>query len=133
MVDVAARKRAVIIARGVIGKSENDTAYVRECNPAIERAMWLRQERRRVRGKCHFCKGHTTSPGSKGPFAPTVDHCIPRACKGPDHPSNWRLACFTCNQLKADLSEAEFIAELRRAGVRDATPPHPDTTPGAEG
>lgn len=87
-------------------------------NPAVRRAMWLRKEYKRVRGRCHFCKGKCTSPGSTGPFSPTVDHIVPRAAKGADHPANWRLSCLTCNSLKGDMSEAEFIAELREAGVR---------------
>jgi 5-methylcytosine-specific restriction endonuclease McrA len=119
MVDMKARKRAVDIARSIVGKQgQDDPAYILRCSASIERAMWLRQERRRVRGRCHFCKGTTTAQGSTGPFSPTVDHIIPLARRGPDHPSNWRLACLTCNQLKGNMSEAEFIAELRKAGVR---------------
>ena len=85
----------------------------------VMRSIWLAKERRRVGSRCHFCKGLTTQPGSNGPFRATVDHCIPLAMKGPDMPSNWRLACATCNGLKGTMSEAEFIRELRKAGVRD--------------
>lgn len=103
--NVAQRNRAATIAR-------------RQCSATQWRATWLRREHARVGGKCHFCKGHTELEGD-GPFRATVDHLIPRALKGADHPKNWRLACFTCNNLKDDRSEAEFIAELRAVGIRD--------------
>ena len=120
MADTELMKRAVTIARAVIkAKPADDPGYIREYSPSIRRATWLKKERRRVRGRCHFCKGDTTSPGSNGPFAATVDHVVPLARRGPDNPSNWRLACFTCNQLKGDASERDFIAELRGAGVRN--------------
>ena len=87
------------------------------CRKHKWRAAWLEREFLRVGGRCYFCKG-TTDMSREGPFHATVDHLIPRAAKGRDHHTNWRLACFTCNNLKGDRSEAEFITELREAGVR---------------
>lgn len=49
----------------------------------------------------------------------TLDHIIPQGRGGTDWHENWALACHTCNWLKADMSEGEYIALLREEGIRD--------------
>jgi 5-methylcytosine-specific restriction endonuclease McrA len=38
----------------------------------------------------------------------TVDHVVPRAKGGPDDESNCVIACYRCNQRKADKSKNDF-------------------------
>lgn len=56
-----------------------------------------------------------------GPFGPglalrTLDHIIPRARGGTDHPANLRLAHFLCNhQRGCPLPEPDVVERIRRA------------------
>jgi hypothetical protein len=54
-------------------------------------------------GKCWFCGGP----------AETVDHAKPRSRKGTNKDDNLLPACFTCNNLKSDLTVAEFRRVVR--------------------
>ena len=51
-------------------------------------------------------------------FFATLDHAVPQSKGGRDIASNYRLACITCNSLKANMPEQDFIAELIREGIR---------------
>lgn len=79
--------------------------------------------------RCFYCRcptelkprGHNTSPHADHfaeQFA-TLDHAVPLAMGGKDHPANWRLACAPCNSLKGATDDREFIALLKREGIRD--------------
>lgn len=50
------------------------------------------------------------------PGAFTVDHAIPRARGGTDHPSNLRPAHRSCNRAKSDKAHAPII---RRSNTLD--------------
>ena len=48
----------------------------------------------------------------------TVDHVVPQSKGGSDHLDNLQLLCAACNSTKGVLSQEEFIAKLRREGLR---------------
>lgn len=67
---------------------------------------------------CHYCQYQW--PGDRasitrlikrgGPRAPTMDHRVPRARGGTDHPDNLVVCCQQCNSEKAHLTETEYMA-----------------------
>lgn len=66
-------------------------------------------------GKCYYCGTTTTLTGCKRRAnwkAATKDHVVPRCRGGTRKRDNVVLACFRCNNEKADLTEAEFRALL---------------------
>ena len=90
------------------------------------RRDWLRRQHKK-NPRCHYCKIVTTiEPNGRSSvsykigesFFATLDHAVPQSRGGLDIASNYRLACVTCNALKGDMSEKDFIAELVREGVR---------------
>lgn len=92
---------------------------------ANERREWL--ERAHARNpRCHYCKNRTvmmprdynTRANHAEELFATLDHVVPRAAGGTDHPANWRLACAPCNMMKGDMGEAEYVAFLVENGVR---------------
>lgn len=42
----------------------------------------------------------------------TVDHHDPLALGGTDHPENWRMCCWECNNLKGKMPPEEFLAYM---------------------
>ena len=63
-------------------------------------------------GKCAGCE-HSFDPGHFD-----IDHVVPRAKGGTDHLDNLQLLCARCHRLKGTKSQAEFVAILRREGLR---------------
>lgn len=55
---------------------------------------------------CYICKQKPSS---------TVDHVVPKAEGGTDHPSNLRGCCSDCQQAKASREGARARARNRRA------------------
>ena len=49
----------------------------------------------------------------------TVDHILAKSKGGTDHIDNLQLLCGACNSMKGSRSQEEFIARLRREGLRD--------------
>ena len=49
----------------------------------------------------------------------TVDHVVARSRGGTDHLDNLQLLCGACNSMKGARTQEEFIARLRREGLRD--------------
>lgn len=65
-------------------------------------------------GNCTGCRTHF-------PFRNlTVDHVVPQAKGGTDHPDNLQLLCGACNSLKGTGTQEELIARLRAEGIRVA-------------
>ena len=50
----------------------------------------------------------------------TVDHVVPQAKGGTDHPDNLQLLCNACNSAKGTGTQEELIARLRSEGIRVA-------------
>lgn len=69
---------------------------------------------RNQKGQCRYCKCFTALADA------TIDHVIPRS-KGGKHKGNTVMACWTCNNLKADMSVAEFTA-MREQPILDRRP-----------
>lgn len=46
----------------------------------------------------------------------TIDHKLPRSRGGKDNPSNTVPCCLRCNNLKGDLTDAEFRRHVARFG-----------------
>ena len=49
-----------------------------------------------------------------------VDHGIPQAMDGTDHPDNLQLLCNTCNSMKGTTTQEALIAKSRIEGIRVA-------------
>ncbi len=72
-------------------------------------------------GRCYYCAkeidmGKPTGHGDHG----TIDHRLPLAQGGTNDQGNFVLACFRCNHVKDDMTEAEFryyMRERRMANV----------------
>jgi hypothetical protein len=64
---------------------------------------WIR-EQHALDPRCRECGVETELPPSGNanclPHTATVDHIIPVCRGGENHPSNYQLFCFKCNQLK---------------------------------
>lgn len=43
----------------------------------------------------------------------TLDHLVPRYCNGTNAKSNFGLACYSCNQDKANLTYNEYMEKLK--------------------
>ena len=97
-----------------------------KCRISSRRRAWLEQQHAR-NPRCHYCRNMTTlehrtfnqtTESAPGSLHATLDHLVPLSRGGKDQPSNYRLACYTCNYLKGTMCEKAFIKELVRAGVR---------------
>lgn len=95
-------------------------------NKADQRRAWLEQQHSKG-ARCHYCRNRTTleprgynntARQVPGTFHATLDHATPTSRGGADSPPNYRLACNTCNLLKADMLEREYIAMLIAEGIR---------------
>ena len=63
-------------------------------------------------------EGNCTGCGVHFPFRNfTVDHIVPQAKGGTDHPDNLQLLCGACNSTKGTSSQAELLVKLRNRGV----------------
>jgi 5-methylcytosine-specific restriction endonuclease McrA len=78
-----------------------------------KRQRWKRNKRGRIYsdqgGRCFYC-------GVLLPYEDcTLDHFIPKAVGGQGTTDNLVIACFSCNQKKADyLPHEPVVVELRR-------------------
>lgn len=59
---------------------------------------------------CHYCKEPMTL--SHGRLRATIDHKLPKSRGGGDEAENLVAACITCNGLKANLTEEEFLLRM---------------------
>ncbi len=65
-------------------------------------------------GNCTGCRTHF-------PFRNlTIDHVVPQAKGGTDHPDNLQLLCGACNSTKGMGTQEELIAKLIADGIRAA-------------
>lgn len=91
-----------------------------------QRREWL-ERRHRANPRCDYCRNMTVLlprgansqiKQEPGTFHATLDHADPVSRGGRDRSWNYRLACNTCNNLKADMSEQEYISLLIVEGIR---------------
>ena len=76
-------------------------------------SVWRRNELARGNCWCAYCGCAVSDEFPEGHSRrATTDHRHPRALHGPDHPSNYALACFGCNSRKGRMTEEEFRALL---------------------
>lgn len=68
--------------------------------------MWLAGLR-----ACHYCARKLTLERECTDSA-TVDHKTPISRGGANAAANYALACWACNQVKGDMTEAEFSAAI---------------------
>jgi HNH endonuclease len=79
-----------------------EPAFTIVSNPA---PTFGRQFERMFPGEpCYYCGGVPNS----------VDHVIPRSKGGDDTRGNLVPSCFRCNQMKSNLTMAEFVAHLEK-------------------
>ena len=48
----------------------------------------------------------------------TIDHIVAKSKGGTDHIDNLQLLCGACNSMKGTKTQEEFLAELKRQGIR---------------
>lgn len=70
-------------------------------------------------GKCYYCQ-RQMNLGSQGPLHCTVDHKIPVSLGGTGRLKNLAGACFTCNNLKRDMTETQFREFMKTYVFKDA-------------
>lgn len=84
-----------------------------------KRRSWDRNVRLRVyrrgRGVCYLCGIQVTSVEGARSYG-TLDHVVPLARGGADEESNLALACYGCNQDKADLMPPQGLHLPRAPG-----------------
>jgi len=68
---------------------------------AAHRDNAMRQLIRKYGGICALCQEPVTFKLGCSKYA-TIDHIQPLSKGGLDAPSNWQLACHTCNQQKGN-------------------------------
>ena len=66
----------------------------------------------RQEGYCAGCRGFFEMRNF------TVDHIIARSKGGTDHLDNLQLLCGACNSMKGTKTQEEFLALLKREGIR---------------
>lgn len=77
----------------------------------------------RQRHRCYYCGVEMRSRHAHSdPSRATVDHATPRSRGGSNEKWNLVAACFECNQLKADMTSAEFVAVLLGGDRRVVAP-----------
>ncbi len=63
-------------------------------------------------------EGHCAGCGHHFPFRNlTVDHIVPKSKGGTDHLDNLQLLCGACNSMKGTISQAAFVAKLKKEGI----------------
>jgi hypothetical protein len=79
--------------------------------------------------RCFYCD-RAMSRDARRPDHATRDHKRPTSRGGRSAAENVAAACFRCNQLKGDLTAAEFRAQVARDGgwgaLPEAAPPAPE-------
>lgn len=75
---------------------------------------YIRRKREKLQrdGSCCAYCGNSLGEGEA-----TVDHVIPRAHGGPDHISNFILACTACNFAKRDRDPVEWASDILAAAT----------------
>ena len=64
-------------------------------------------------------EGHCAGCKHDFPFRNfTVDHIVSQSKGGTDHIDNLQLLCNACNSMKGTKTQEEFLAALRREGIR---------------
>lgn len=102
----------------IVGKSQEFERTLDETGAVIRAAkaakLWRTRMWKAGNRACFYCECRLSGQIGK-PNKATVDHRVPLGRGGTDGPTNWVMACLACNGRKADLSEAEFRALMKRA------------------
>lgn len=53
-----------------------------------------------------------------GDAADSIDHVIPLSKDGKHHTSNLRMICLSCNIMKSDHTEEEFLTQVKRISAK---------------
>jgi len=76
--------------------------------------VWQRRHRKKLMRKnphCSYCNRRLTAT------TVTLDHEVPRALGGSEMRHNLVLACFDCNQRKADMPPEKFRAMIAKGNA----------------
>ena len=65
----------------------------------------------RQEGACNGCQTHFQFRNL------TIDHVLPQAKGGSDHPDNLQLLCGACNSTKGTGTQEQLITKLKRQNV----------------
>ena len=112
--EVIARARHALNATIQVGAANDERWEQAQIWPDLEpggRAPTPRSVSRRRRevferslGRCHYCSAELQL---QGPWH--VEHMVPKALDGTDHPLNLVAACVKCNLEKSDRTAMEFV------------------------
>jgi hypothetical protein len=113
-IEVIARARVALNATTRHAAANDERWEQAQIWPDLEPGGQVRNARRvsrrrrevfdRSLGRCHYCNSELQL---QGPWH--VEHMVPKALDGNDHPLNLVAACVRCNLSKSDRTAIEFI------------------------
>lgn len=63
--------------------------------------------------RCHYCGVETILDGKRKGNSATCDHKVALSRRGTEHPSNYLLSCYRCNNIKSNRKYDDFIVYMK--------------------
>lgn len=97
----------------------------RTATPAWRQLRKTKIEEAQARGQttCLICRAWLDYEHKGQPNSPELDHIVPYAAGGTDHPNNTRIICRTCNRRLGGK-----LGNQRSRARKPFTPKQPNTT-----